>query len=61
MSAMGWPKGRADSATARILLDIYQEFVYRQRDQRMWEAGWETICAIGPFPELERHGEGERV
>lgn len=35
MSAADWPKERADSATARILLDIYQEFVYQQRDQQL--------------------------
>jgi len=35
-----------DKVIAEILLKIYFEFCYRQKNQSMWEAGWETIQKI---------------
>jgi hypothetical protein len=31
----------------KLILQVYYEFVYKQRDQKIWEVGMETIQKIG--------------
>lgn len=48
-----WSEKEADDFCSRLTLKIYFEFCYKQRNQEIWEAGWDTITRIaqeGPMP-----------
>lgn len=40
-------KAELDELWKKLILMIYFEFCHNQRDQRMWEAGFETYNKIG--------------
>lgn len=37
-----------EKVVEKILLDIYAEFIYNQRDTHMWMAGMDTMAKIKP-------------
>lgn len=43
-----WVPERVDRFLQDLILDVYYEFVYHQRDLRLWLAGMETIQQIKP-------------
>lgn len=42
-----WTKAEVDKFQKELILKIYYEFVYRQRDQTTWEVGMEVLNKIG--------------
>jgi hypothetical protein len=46
-NVLEYTKKQLDEFRGRLVLKIYREFVYNQREQAMWDAGFETIDKIG--------------
>lgn len=41
-----WDKARIDRTIKNLILAVYFEFVYNQRDQKTWEAGMAVMNSI---------------
>ena len=47
MYMLTWTKQEVDQFLKELILDLYYEFCYKQRNQAMWDAGFAVMQQIG--------------